>query len=667
MDFFGRQAAARRASKWLVLLFVLAVGAVVVAVNIVVLTVVAALAADAPAGMVPDGGWLASHPGTVLLTSLCVLGVVGLSSLYKTAVLSAGGGAVATSLGGERVAPDTTDPLRRRLLNVVEEMAIASGVPVPAVYVLEREAGINAFAAGHNTSNAAIAVTRGALVHLNRAELQGVIGHEFSHVLNGDMRLNTRLIGLLFGLLAIAMIARLVLRHAPRGRAVGRKGGGAVGLVFAAALAVLILGYVGLFFGRLIQAAVSRRRESLADASAVQFTREPGGLRDALVKIGALAEGSAIADADAEEVAHMLFAPGMSRLVATHPPLVERIRAIDPRFDVSEFELVRKRMLAAVAAADGLPEAATPAAAARRLGELLGGGVVLAPAAVADLVGNPGTVHVQAAQDLSGALPAAIEAATRQPGPAAALLLALALDADAATRGRQLAFVGQELGPAPARAVEALLPAVDRLPAVQRMPVLSRTFPALRQFGVRERERLLTLLNVLLTREGSLSVFAYALRKLAQVQLRDELEPRMRPGGLSLAAAGDDLQVLFSVLADSGQPDPARAQQAYEAGMQPLLPQRAADFRRVPNWPGRLDLALNRLDRLAPAGKEALVEALVRTIGHDQHMAVEEAELLRAVCATVHCPLPPLVATAGAPAVHGEQDVAVPAGSAAGT
>jgi len=644
MDFFGRQAAARRASKWLVALFVLAVGAVVVAVNAVVLTVVAIFAADAPTAVVPDGGWLAAHPGTMALTTLAVLGVIGIAGLYKTAMLSAGGGAVATSLGGERVAPNTTDPLRRRLLNVVEEMAIASGVPVPAVYVLEREAGINAFAAGHNPSNAAITVTRGALVHLNRAELQGVIGHEFSHVLNGDMRLNTRLIGLLFGLLVLAMIARLVLRFGPRGR-VGRKNGGA-GIILLAALAVLLLGYIGLFFGRLIQAAVSRRRESLADASAVQFTREPGGLRDALVKIGALAEGSTLAEADAEEVAHMLFAPGMNRWLATHPPLVERIRAIDPRFDTAEFEVVRKRMLRNAETIDELSETRTQADATRRLGALLSGSVALAPAAVADLVGNPGTAQLQAARDLNHALPAAIENATRQPGQAAALFLALAIDGNVDTRARQLAFISQELGTRSAEAVEGFLPAVDGLPAVQRMPVLSRAFPALRQFGHRERERLLAVLNALLLREGNVPVFAYALRKLAQVQLRDELEPRTRPGGLSLPGASDELRVLFSVLADSGQPDPAQARQAYEAGMRQLLPQRVPDFQRSANWSSQLDLALNRLDRLTPSGKEALVEALVRTISYDQRMTAEEAELLRAVCATVHCPLPPLVAQA---------------------
>ena len=647
MDFFGRQAEARRASRWLVLLFMLAVIAVVVAVNAVVLTAVAVLAAEAPGApvtVVPDEVWLTAHPGTVALTTLVVLGVVGFASLYRTSALSAGGGAVATSLGGQRVTSDTVDPLRRRLLNVVEEMAIASGVPVPEVYVLEHEPGINAFAAGYNPANAAVTVTRGALVHLNRTELQGVIGHEFSHVLNGDMRINTRLIGMLFGLLVISMIARLVLRHAPRG-GTGRKGG-AVAIIFVAALAVLVLGYIGLFFGRLIQAAVSRRRESLADASAVQFTRDPAGLRDALVKIGALAEGSVIVDADAEEVAHMLFAPGVSRFFATHPPLVERIRTIDPRFDEGEFEVVRRRLRDAATFGEPQAEAGSQVDAAHRLGELLAGGIALGPAAVADLVGNPGTPHLQAAQDLHGALPPAIVAATRQPGPAAAMFLALALDAHAETRGRQLAFIGQQLGPGPMQAVQGLLPAVDSLQAVQRMPALLRTFPALRQFGHRERDRLLRLLNALLSREGGVSVYAYALRKLAQVQLRDELEPRARPGGRSLQGASDDLKVLFSVLADSGQSDVGQAQQAYAAGMQHLLPHDPPEFRRSVNWPSRLDAALNGLDRLAPAAKEALVGALVRTISYDHRMTVEESELLRAVCASVHCPLPPLIAAA---------------------
>src|SRR5690606_5556844 len=369
-------------------------------------------------------------------------------SLYKTMLLSGGGGVVARSLGGVRVSADTTDPAQRRLLNVVEEMAIASGVPMPEVYLLEQEEGINAFAAGHSPANAAIGITQGALQTLTRAELQGVIAHEFSHILNGDMRLNIRLMGLLFGLLAIAIVGRTVLRLTSGSR--DRKGG--VAAVMAIALAVMLIGYVGLFLGRLIQAAVSRRREALADASAVQFTREPGGLVGALVKIGASQSGSAIADPQAEEVAHMLFAPGMNRLFATHPPLLARLQALEPTFNPKRIEVARQRLLAQQAQAreQAARAAAEPASAAQRLGDLTGGGA-LAPVlagGLVDTVGNPGLAHMALARQIRESLPLMISTAERHPQSAQALLLALALDTDASLRARQRAYVSTHFGQA---------------------------------------------------------------------------------------------------------------------------------------------------------------------------------------------------------------------------
>ncbi len=643
MDFFARQAETRRLSRWMVLLFILAVVAIVIAIDLVVVIAVAILSVE-------DGGLLASqdmalarYPLVVMVTSIIVVGTIGISSLVRTASLSAGGSSVAQQLGGTRVTADTTDPLRRRLLNVVEEISIASGVPVPQVYVLEREAGINAFAAGHNPANAAVAVTRGALVNLNRDELQGVIAHEFSHVLNGDMRLSTRLIGWLFGLTVVAMVARLVLRHAPRGGG-GRKGGGAVVVIMAAAVIVLILGWIGLFFGRLIQAAVSRKRESLADASAVQFTRDPQGLRGALVKIGALGVGSRFSDTDAEEVAHLLFAPGLARAFSTHPPLAERIREIDPHFDPKEFETMRQRMnqerqLAQEEAARSQPPAA------ERLGGLLDGAMVLAPAAVAQMVANPGAEHVLQTQGLLASLPPGFQQVARQPEKSAALFIALALDLSADARGRQLAFLHQQLGGEFHDAVQALLPQVDSLTAVQRMPSLLQVFTGLRQLARAERIALLKCLNGLLTREGRSSAFPYALRKLSQVQLQDELDPRRHISGTqTLSGARDDLHLLFSVLAMHGSEDEKEARRAYEIGMETLLPGIRPPFMRPGHWPPQLDKALTHLDRLQPAAKEMLVEALVRTISHDLRMTVPESELLRAICAALHCPLPPLYA-----------------------
>lgn len=640
MNFFQRQTDARRASRQLVVLFVLAVIAVVAAVDTVLFTVLASLQPGSAGFALPTAEWMKAHSGVVIVTTLSVIGVIGLSSLYKTSMLNGGGGVVARSLGGVRVSADTTDPLQRRLLNVVEEMAIASGVPMPEVYLLEQEAGINAFAAGHNPANAAVAVTRGALAKLNRAELQGVIAHEFSHVLNGDMRLNVRLMGLLFGLLVIALIARTVLRIAPRGRSGGKKDGG-IAFILAAAFVVLIVGYVGLFFGRLIQAAVSRSRESLADASAVQFTRDPGGLRGALVKIGAAAEGSQIGNPEVEEVAHMLFAPGIKRLFATHPQLQDRLKAIDPGFDPAEFAQARAQLMKAnveAAEAEAAGELQSPQ---QRLGSLLA--IPSAAGAVAQLVGNPGTMHMDVAHGIRLSLPENLTIAGRHASSARALFLALALEQDPAARARQQAFIARQLGTEIAAAMIALSPEVDVLQPQQRMPVLMHAFAALRQLTRDERIQLLACLNGM-QREGQLSLHGYVLRKLAQVHLRDDLDPRGRLGKLPLNAVVPDLQVLFSVLAQHGQQREVDARRAYEAGMHLLLPRERPAFAPAANWTQQLDVALSRLDQLVPAGKEQLVEALVKTIGHDQRLTIGEAELLRAVCAALHCPLPPLVA-----------------------
>ena len=649
MNFFQRQSETRRLSRKLVILFALAVAAVVIAVDLVIFTLLASAGPENEGLALPSAQWLSNHGGLVIGTTLTVLGIIGLSSLYKTAVLSGGGGVVARSMGGVRVSPDTTDPLQRRLLNIIEEMSIASGVPMPEVYLLEQESGINAFAAGHNPSNAAIAVTRGALTTLNRAELQGVIAHEFSHVLNGDMRLNIRLMGLLFGLLVIALLARTVLRFAPSGRSSSsdKKGGGA-GAIMIAALVVLVIGYVGLFFGRMIQAAVSRSRESLADASAIQFTRDPAGLRGALVKIGAAAGGSRLNNPETEEVAHMLFAPGMSRAFDTHPPLIERLKAIDPRFNQSEFAEARAKMAAPTQApAPDKPAAATARSTADKLEALVGARA--APIAMAQLVGNPGTDHVHLAQEIRQSLPESLALAGRHPASSRALFLALALDAEPATRQRQQNFIGTQLGAEVAAQVAVLMRDVDALQPQQRLPVLMHAFPALRQLTREERMQLMSALNGMLQREGAMSLQSYVLRKLAQVQLQDGLEPRAgHTGRLALNAVSAELQVLFSVLAQHGHDNDMEARRAYEAGIHHLLPRERPAYATSANWPRQLDGALTRLDQLVPAGKEQLMEALVKTVAHDQQLTIAEAELLRAVCASLHCPLPPLLSAQSA-------------------
>ncbi|HJR70207.1 MAG TPA: M48 family metallopeptidase, partial [Gammaproteobacteria bacterium] len=310
MDFFARQEQSRRTSRTLVGVFLLAFVVVALATTAVVAVALRGYTQNNALSVSTDTWreWLAGHGGFVAAVALGTFGAMLLASFYRAASISRGGGQVARMLGATRVEGAGNDPATRRLVNVVEEMALASGVPVPEIYVLEQEAGINAFAAGKTPADAAIAVTRGALELLTRAELQGVIAHEFSHVLNGDMRLNQQLIGLSFGILVLSLVGRWLLRSVRYARPRRGKNSGGVAAALAIGAVLSIIGGLGVLLSRLIKAGVSRQRERLADASAVQFTREPEGLAGALKKIGGYS--ARIESVDTEEVAHMLFEHG---------------------------------------------------------------------------------------------------------------------------------------------------------------------------------------------------------------------------------------------------------------------------------------------------------------------------------------------------------------------
>ena len=326
MDFFDRQDKARRSTKLLVFYFVTGVVLLIVTLYIAVTLIFFGVSSRTHRGYrnpyeVSEGQQQASlwNPKLFLGVAVGTLAIIGIGSAFKTMELSQGGSVVASMMGGRLINSNTADPDERKLVNVVEEMALASGVPVPKIYVMDNERGINAFAAGHTTSDAVVAVTRGCMQLLSRDELQGVIGHEFSHILNGDMRLNLRLMGIIFGIICLAVIGRVLLY--------ARGGGQDRNALPLLGLALIIIGGVGVFFGQLIQAAVSRQREFLADASSVQFTRNPAGLAGALKKIGGLAYGSKISNAHAGEAWHMFFGNGLGNSLVRphgHAPAVDR-------------------------------------------------------------------------------------------------------------------------------------------------------------------------------------------------------------------------------------------------------------------------------------------------------------------------------------------------------
>ena len=338
-DFFQQQDTARRGSSFLVILYLLAV----LSIGLILHAAIAfGLSFTGEEGGPPASDFAANFldPSLAVITLGLTFLIIGASSLFKVAQLSQGGPAVAKLMGAVEVNPNTNNFAEKRLLNIVEEMALASGVKKPRVYVMRDENSLNAFAAGYSPNDAAVAVTTGLLNTLNREELQAVVGHEFAHILNGDMRLNIRLIGILHGIFALSIIGMILFRVAAfsgGGRSRNSKNNPGPAL-FVLGLLIWILGSVGVLFGRLIQAAISRKRENLADASANQFTRNPQAMADALVLV---ATGPRrLQNPNATEVAHMLFDSAFS----THPPIIERIRASDPTFD-GNLATARARLL----------------------------------------------------------------------------------------------------------------------------------------------------------------------------------------------------------------------------------------------------------------------------------------------------------------------------------
>jgi Zn-dependent protease with chaperone function len=660
MNFFEHQAEARKSSKRLVLLFALAVTATVLAVGLVVMVAADRVGSHGYHAYSPRMLYLL-HPTAFYLSSLVTLAVIGLGTMYKTMSLRSGGGAVAREFGATLVEGTTRNFAHRRLRNVVEEIAIASGVPVPEIYVLEHEPGLNAFAAGFTPADAAIAVTQGCLDRLTRDELQGVIAHEFSHVLNGDMRINIRLMGTLFGILLIALAGQKVIENA-RGSS---KDGWPI---FAIALSLMIIGYVGLFFGRLIKAGVSRQREFLADASAVQFTRQASGIAGALKKIGALEVGSKLeAKESAEEVSHMLFGDGVgySQLFATHPPLEQRIKRIEPRFDPRELEEIARRWGPATQAppdrGDGYEQGAevslsgfaplgaggAPKASARATPAPSSGAKVSAQAAaVRSHIGTTDDEAVRQAQGLGAAIPESLRTSAYMQERAPALLLALALDSDAGVRGRQLDLIGSQYAPEQRAVAESLYQELALIDPMLRLPLAALAFPALRRQPRTQLVRLVACIDRVIRADEHVDLREYCLAALVTQLVREVMDPSRAKlmGRRKLAECRNECAQLLAIVAHAGNDGPDAARHAYLDGAAQALGQTAPAYREPEDWQAELEHALSALDQLEPTSKSLMVEALTRTIGHDGRMTLAESELLRTVCGRLHCPLPPLLA-----------------------
>jgi len=633
MDFFDHQERSLRRSRWLVLLFALAVVITAAGVTVVISALAFFLGARPDVPIDVHNIRAVFDPDLVTVCAVATIAFIGAAVLLRLIKLRAGGSVVAENLGGARVDPGDSDPGRRRLLNVVEEMAIASGLPVPLVYVMEREPAINAFAAGSTPSDAAIAVTRGCLENLDRDQLQGVIAHEFSHILHGDMRMNLRLIGYLFGIMSVNMLGRAMMRTAGRRRF--RRSGGRSGLVLVlGGSALYALGLAGVLAGRLIQAAVCRQREYLADASAVQFSRQTDGLAGALRLINGRASMSHMRAGRAEEVGHMLFVAGrraFASLFATHPPIAARLRALEPH---------GAGRLGGYG--DPIPASASASASPADTTGSAAGTSSFAAAEVTDAVGNPGQPQVHFARGMEAIVPPLLWQAAHSMDGGLPVLLALLLDANPQISAHQLALVEVRFGVPVRSATERSREDISGLSRTLRLALADVAFQCVRGMKKARRDYVLETAERMVEVDGRVDAFEKAMMAALISRVHD-LEPgsRSRPARAAVSSAA---QSLLAAMALAGHADRDSAAAAYRVGLEasgplsehlrPDLPDDAQDFDKIPE-------ALAVLDTLSPHLKRRLVAGLAAAAASDGRIVGREAEILRAVCSALHCPIPP--------------------------
>ena len=619
MDFFQHQGRAKHRTCLLVCLYTL---------GLFGLTAVVAVAV-----------FIAMDDSDPALPLLCAGGVFVLvlgGSLFKTAQLSAGGGrSVAESLGGRQVSHATTDPAERRLYNVVEEMALAAGVPVPTLYMIDNERSINAFAAGFSPNAAVIGVNRGTVELLTRDELQGVIAHEFSHILNGDMRMNLRLIGILFGLQLLAIIgyyAMRVVRYVPANR--NNKGGGAIILVIIiCGLALMIIGYIGVFFSALIRAAISRQREFLADASAVQFTRNPDGIAGALKKIGCPNVGSNVSSARAAEASHLFFGNvcglfSFGALFATHPELTTRIKRIDPHFDgrFPDVLVAEKPMKYADKPhrSNILPTIGTKQSVMEHIGEL-------------------NIANVLAAGALLQAIPKNVTESASNPLSAQAVFFALLLDSDESIRNRQLNQIQFSGSSFLMNESQRLYPQICSLPEEEKIPLVQYVSASLREMTGQQYRKFTKVFDLLIAADNKMNLFEYTLKAmlLRDLDIHFGLAQQLRVRHTSLSSVCPPIVAVLSHLAYSGHDSHQEVLGAFSAAMEELG---LSNPILLPNEISvqRFDQSLRTLAETSPAIKKQIFAAFMTCVWYDKKITPQEAGLIRAIAAMLAIPIPVL-------------------------
>ncbi|MGI9276723.1 MAG: M48 family metallopeptidase [Endozoicomonas sp.] len=622
MNFFKCQKDARRKTRYLLVMMFPVILALALATNFL-------FALHMP--LVQEKPWQNFFTiKSFLLFTVGIGMVVLVSGLVKTIRLARGGGSqVAESLGAELVNPSTGDFYEKRLRNVVEEVALASGAPVPEVYVLRHEQGINAFAAGFLLKDAVIGVTRGAMEQLSRDELEGVVAHEFSHIVHGDMRLNMRLMGIVFGITMLTEFGHMLCRDEryPRNRS------------STLGLGLIIIGYSGTFFANIIRSWVNRSREYLADAAAVQYTRNNEAIATALSKIGGSTMGSRLRAASASEVSHMMFGSSIDSFLdgmfATHPPLEKRISKLMPDWDgefivpspVGQEKSAQEQKLSPIAVSAGVSLAAASLSGSLRA------------------MGCPNASHHDYARSLIRNLPIRVACAIHDKDEALHIIMALLLDENPGVLKKQAAIIDRHFSQDVTRSTMELQQdlEVSRLLS-DRLAILEMALPALRHCSPEQQKSLQKVLEELAGADGRVSVREWSLMTIVDHQLEDRRQSKDNLGSgkyRHLRSVRNEVVLLVKTLVTMSGMSKADKQACFRQAMKTLGLVPGKSSQKV-NFKA-LNQALKKVTLLYPEAKEKLLGTLCDCIQHDGKVVLEEAQALRAIAVTLECPVPPLV------------------------
>jgi Zn-dependent protease with chaperone function len=660
MDFFASQELARKNTRRLIVLYLLSIIGLIGAVYLLIVLVGFGFVFAGKSEFTPERFATWFRVDVLGYVAAAVSSVIGAGSAFKVASLRGGGESVASLLGGRRLQPNSRLLQERRILNVVEEMALAAGTPVPPVYLLDGEEGINAFAAGYTIDDAVIGLNRGTIETLNRDELQGVVAHEFSHILNGDMRMSIRMIGILHGIQLIALIGYYMLRSmgGRRSTSSSDSGKGAAGLL-ALAVGLIAVGGIGILFARLIKASVSRQREFLADASAVQFTRNPDGIAGALKMIGS--QTSRMQNPAAEETSHMFFSSMFGdggNMMATHPPLLKRIREIDPRFDGDYSAYARRRDEARRRQEEAdrkrrereeQHQREFMGIGGNRMGGFLNNQFPIDPLLVIAGIGNPDEDDVEYSELVVDRIPDVLVTASRDVFDSRCIVFATLLNPGTEVRRAQLHALAKNEGQATIdRTIELMRP-VDSLEARFRLPVFEILQGTLTGMSPEQYDSFRKSIDFLVAADQKVDLFEFFLRHHLMVHL-DRCYGRVKPPRVQYRAL-NPLQTevcrLMAILVRVGHDQVSEVEKAWNAGLSSLEKADWAGERKFLSEPLNaklLEEAIQRVNLASPIIKKRVLTAMAEAIACDGKITVEEAETFRAVSESLDCPVPPVMA-----------------------